>query len=86
MFVVRCVSPLDGDWEARDAQIKKAAGATPHASGAAKAGVADAGVREHEWRVGDFRRAVAMKDRLNCVAGCRATVQEAMPDDRRGRK
>lgn len=87
MFVVRCVSPLDEKWEERDAQIRRAAGTPSSGSGAGSSGKGP-GIRDHEWIVKDFDRAVAMKNRLNLVPGVQATVRELTSEngDKKGRR
>lgn len=77
MFDIRCISPLDDDWENRDVLIQKAAGKKPHKAGAGKTSAMKIGERDSLWLVPNFDQALELKKRLEQVPGVRCvTIRE----------
>lgn len=76
MFEVRSTSPIDGEWEVRDARIRKAAGRPSDFSGTSHVQRGIPGIREHVWYVSILADAVMMKERLNLIEQVSATVRE----------
>ena len=74
MFEVICISPLDDCWGQRDIEISEAAGINHDCSSAVK------DRREHNWYVKTFAEALALRGRLEKVAGCNATIREKISE------
>lgn len=88
MFEVRCISPLDDEWEERDETIKQAAGMTSYASGAAfglgRGG--DRGERDFMWKVETMEEASSLVARLNEIPLVTATLKEETTYQRHKKK
>jgi hypothetical protein len=75
MFEVRTNSPMDDEWQERDAKIKEAAGRISDFSGG---GVGDGACmgRDHGYVVETFAEAQALKKRLETVPLVNVTIRE----------
>ncbi len=76
MFEVRCVSPLDDEWEARDELIYQVAGHSSFSGGGC-------GGRDHGWYVDTFEEAKELMDKLNTIPLVEATFKEATTHHRK---
>jgi len=86
MFEVRCISPVDDQWEERDKLIEEAAGRKADHSGAGHSTARKVPERDHLWLVPNFELAQSMKKALEKIDQVSVTCQEHVSDNQSGKK